>query len=129
MRVLKEDRIGIEQLKVTPSMLRELFDLIENGTISGKIAKEVFEVMVYTGKNAGQVVEEKGLKQVTDESAINKIINDVVAENEKVVADYTGGKKNAFGFLVGQVMKKTQGKANPKLVNEMLKKILINHEQ
>ena len=85
--------------------------------------------MMSTGKNAGQVVEEKGLKQVTDESEIDKIINGVVAENEKVVADYTGGKKNAFGFLVGQVMKKTRGKANPKMVNEMLKKILINLEQ
>lgn len=127
MRVLKEDRIGIEQLKVTPPTLRGLFDLIENGTISGKIAKEVFEMMVSTGKNAEQVVEEKGLKQVTDESAIEKIIDEVVAENEKVVADYTGGKKNAFGFLVGQVMKKTRGKANPKMVNEMLKIKIEKH--
>jgi aspartyl-tRNA(Asn)/glutamyl-tRNA(Gln) amidotransferase subunit B len=129
VRVLKEDRIDIEHLKVTPLMLREMFDLIENGTISGKIAKEVFDMMVSSGKNADRIVEEKGLKQVTDEKEIDRIVDEVISENEKVVADYIGGKEKTFGFLVGQVMKKTRGKANPKLVNELLKKRLINIEQ
>ena len=121
MRVLKEEKIEIDQCKVTPRMLRELFNLMEGGTISGKIAKEVFDNMVSTGKSAVLIVEEKGLRQVSDRGEIDIVVNDVLIENEKVVSDYRAGKKSAFGYLVGQVMKKTEGKANPELVNEMLK--------
>lgn len=121
MRVLKEEKIEIDQCKVTPQMLRELLILMEGGTISGKLAKEVFDNMVSTGKSAVLIVEEKGLRQVSDRGEIDIVVNDVLIENEKVVSDYRAGKKSAFGYLVGQVMKKTEGKANPKLVNEMLK--------
>lgn len=121
MRVLKEEKIEIDQCKVTPQMLRELFNLMESGAISGKIAKEVFDGMVSTGKSPVLIVEEKGLRQVTDKGEIDKVVNDVLIKNKMVVSDYRGGKKSAFGYLVGQVMKKTEGKANPKLVNEMLK--------
>ncbi len=121
MRYLKEQRIEIDQSLVTPAMLRELFDIMDSGLISGKIAKDVFVEMMSAGKDAGSIVEEKGLKQVTDETELDTVVLEVMEENTKVVKDYRGGKEKAFGFLVGQVMKKTKGKANPKLVNRLLK--------
>ncbi len=121
MRVLNEKKIEVDQCIVTPPMLRELFDLMDSGAISGKIAKDVFDEMVSSGEWARHIVEKKGLKQVTDKDEIVSIVNEVLQENEKVVTDYKGGKNKAFGFLVGQVMKKTKGKASPQVVNEMLK--------
>ncbi len=126
MKVLNQEKIEIDQFKVTPSNLRELFDLIDIGVISGKIAKEVFSLMVSCGKTAKVIVEEKGLRQLTDKEYLNKIIDDVIAENEKVVSEYREGKMKAFGFLVGEVMRKTKGKANPHLVNELLKERIEN---
>ena len=96
-------------------------DLIADNTISGRLAKEVFELMVETGKAPAVIVEEKGLKQVTDTGAIESAIDAVLAANPDKVADYKGGKDKLFGFFVGQVMKNTGGKANPALVNEILK--------
>jgi len=121
IRVLNDNKIEIDTFNVTPSMIRGLFNLIDSGVISGKMAKKVFGEMVASGKKAEIIIDESGLKQVTDEEEILNVINEVINENKRVVADYLDGKKNAFGFLIGQVMKKTHGKANPKIVNEILK--------
>jgi aspartyl-tRNA(Asn)/glutamyl-tRNA(Gln) amidotransferase subunit B len=120
------NRLGrsIEDPPVTAADLGSLLDLIADNTISGRIAKDVFELMVETGKAPAVIVEEKGLRQVTDSSAIESSIDAVLAANGEKVAEYKGGKDKLFGFFVGQVMKATGGKANPALVNEILKKKL-----
>ncbi|MCF6195663.1 MAG: Asp-tRNA(Asn)/Glu-tRNA(Gln) amidotransferase subunit GatB [Emcibacter sp.] len=99
----------------------ELLALQVDGTISGRIAKDVFEIMVETGQAPEQIVEEKGLKQVSDTGAIEAMIDEILAENQDKVEQYRGGKDKLFGFFVGQVMKKTQGKANPQVVNQLLR--------
>jgi aspartyl-tRNA(Asn)/glutamyl-tRNA(Gln) amidotransferase subunit B len=106
---------------VSAKNLAGLLDLMENDTISGRIAKDVFAIMVETGKDAAGIVEEKGLRQVTDTGAIDAAIAKVMAENEAKVAEYRAGKVTLFGWFVGQVMKGTGGKANPAKVNEILK--------
>ncbi len=111
----------IENPPVTAENLGGLIDLIKDDTISGRIAKEVFEIMVETGEAPADIVEKKGLKQVTDTGAIDAAIADVLARNQDKVAEYKSGKDKLFGFFVGQVMKATQGKANPAMVNELLK--------
>ena len=104
--------------------LARLLELIEKGTISGKIAKSVFDEMAQTGKPPQKIVEEKGLVQITDTGAIDEIVSKVISNCPKEVAAYKNGKSKLLGFFVGQVMKATRGKANPKLVNEILKKKL-----
>ena len=121
MRSLKGEETGIACCPVSPKQLAALLQLIDNATISGKIAKTVFEEMYATGKQAKAIVEEKGLVQVTDESAIESVIDAVLAESPKELADYRAGKEKLFGFFVGQVMKKSKGKANPKVVNDLLR--------
>jgi aspartyl-tRNA(Asn)/glutamyl-tRNA(Gln) amidotransferase subunit B len=121
MRILNERKIEIGEFRVTTSMLRELLELMDSGILSGKMAKNIFEEMVSTGKRAKQVVDEKGLKQMSNRREIEAVIDGVLKANESAVSDYRSGKKNAFGFLIGQVMKKTGGRANPGLVNEILK--------
>ena len=106
---------------MSPEQLGELLGLIENGTISGKIAKDVFQDMVCTGQDAKQVVSEKGLVQLSDEGELVSIIDKIIKQNPKPVSDFRAGKQNALGFLVGQIMRETKGKANPQLVNRMLK--------
>ncbi len=106
---------------VSAEQLGELIELISDNTISGKIAKTVFAEMYDTGKDASIIVEEKGLKQVTDTGAIEAIVDEVIAENPDKVAEYKSGKDKLFGFFVGQIMKKSQGKANPQMVNDLLK--------
>ncbi|MEH6526897.1 MAG: Asp-tRNA(Asn)/Glu-tRNA(Gln) amidotransferase subunit GatB [Sneathiella sp.] len=106
---------------VSASGLGALIDLISDGTISNRIAKEVFEEMFDTGKAAGDIVEEKGLKQVSDTGAIEAAIDAVISANPDKVAEYRGGKDKLFGFFMGQVMKATQGKANPGVVTQILK--------
>jgi aspartyl-tRNA(Asn)/glutamyl-tRNA(Gln) amidotransferase subunit B len=110
--------------KLPPERLAGLLQRIADQTISGKIAKEVFEVMWASGASADAVIEEKGLKQITDSSAIEKVIDEVMAKNPGQLADYRSGKDKLFGFFVGQVMKATGGKANPAQLNELLKKKL-----
>ena len=95
--------------------------LISDGTISGRIAKDVFADMFETGKGAAAIVDEKGLKQVSDSGAIETLINQVLAANQEKVDDYRGGKDKLFGFFVGQTMKLSGGQANPGMVNQMLK--------
>jgi aspartyl-tRNA(Asn)/glutamyl-tRNA(Gln) amidotransferase subunit B len=109
---------------IAAKQLAALIGLITDNTISGKIAKDVFVIMYETGKDPAKIVEEKGLKQVTDTGAIEKIVDEVIAENAKQVADFRGGNEKIFGFFVGQVMKKSAGKANPATVNELLNKKL-----
>lgn len=109
---------------VTAKQLAELLGLIKDNTISGKIAKDVLDIMFETGKDAEAIVEEKGLKQVTDTNAIEKIIDQVLAANQDKVLEYRGGKDKLFGFFVGQSMKACEGKANPAILNELLKKKL-----
>lgn len=111
----------IKDVRVTPRQLAELLELLEKGTISGKIAKTVLEEMFNTGKDAGQVIEEQELVQITDTGLIEKVVDEVIAANPKSVKDYRAGKEKAITFLIGQVMKSTKGKANPGLVNELLK--------
>jgi len=120
LRALKEDNREIGECPVTPSLLTEMLKLVESGTISGKIAKTVFDEMYKSGKEPAKIVEEKGLVQVSDTGAIEKIIDEVLASDPDKVADYRGGKEKLFGFFVGQVMKASKGKANPALVNEIL---------
>jgi aspartyl-tRNA(Asn)/glutamyl-tRNA(Gln) amidotransferase subunit B len=114
----------IAESSVSPENLAQLLALIEGDVISGKIAKTVFEDMAQTGKPAKQIVEEKGLVQITDTSAIDDVVAGVISRNPKEVEAYQNGKTKLLGFFVGQVMKETRGKANPKLVNEILKKKL-----
>ncbi|HEY1096889.1 MAG TPA: Asp-tRNA(Asn)/Glu-tRNA(Gln) amidotransferase subunit GatB [Alphaproteobacteria bacterium] len=114
----------IETSPITPQHMGGLLDLIEDNTISGKIAKDVFIIMIETGEEPAAIVESKGLKQVTDMGAIEKIIDEVIAANPGQLADYRAGKDKLLGFFVGQVMKLSQGKANPDAVNELLKKKL-----
>jgi len=112
---------SIEQSPVSPVSAAELLNLVADGTISGTIAKQVFEIMLETGQGAGAIVEERGLKQTSDTGAIDAEVDKVLAANADKVAEYRGGKPQLFGFFVGQVMKAMQGKANPKLVNERLR--------
>jgi aspartyl-tRNA(Asn)/glutamyl-tRNA(Gln) amidotransferase subunit B len=114
----------LEDSPVSAAQLRGLIALIADNTISGKIAKDVFAEMMESGDEAGKIVEAKGLRQVTDAGAIEKIVDEVIAENPDNVAAYKGGKDKLFGFFVGSVMKKSQGKANPDLVNALLKQKL-----
>ncbi len=124
MGLLNAEGKTIEQSPVSSQNLAHLLGLIKEGVISGKIAKVVFEDMAKTGKAPDKIVKEKGLVQVTDVSAIEEIILNVLADNTKEVDDYRNGKTKLLGFFVGQVMKKTKGKANPKIVNEVLKEKL-----
>jgi len=121
---LNRDGIDIGASKLSAGRLSGLLKRIADGTISGKIAKEVFELMWESGASADSVIEQKGLKQITDSSAIEKVIDEVMAKNPGQLADYRSGKDKLFGFFVGQVMKATGGKANPAQLNELLKKKL-----
>ena len=120
------NRLGrdIADSPVSPTQAAELLGLVAEGTLSGSLAKQVFEVMLETGQDAGAVVEERGLRQVTDTGAIETAIAGIMAANADKVADYRGGKDKLFGFFVGQTMKAMGGKANPGAVNELLKKAL-----
>ena len=109
---------------ISPAQLGALVDLISDGTISGRIAKDVFAEMFETGKEAADIIEEKGLKQVSDSGAIEAMIDEVLAANTDKVEDYRGGKDKLFGFFVGQVMKASKGQANPAMVNDVLRKKL-----
>ncbi|RUT28915.1 Asp-tRNA(Asn)/Glu-tRNA(Gln) amidotransferase subunit GatB [Paenibacillus zeisoli] len=114
----------LSEVKLTGQGLGEMIGLIEKGTISSKIAKTVFKEMLSSGKLPQVIVEEQGLVQISDEGAILAIVNEVVAENPASVEDYKAGKDKAIGFLVGQVMKRSKGKANPGLVNKLLVDVL-----
>jgi aspartyl-tRNA(Asn)/glutamyl-tRNA(Gln) amidotransferase subunit B len=121
---LNERGIGVAQAPVSALQLRELMERIADGTISGKIAKEVDDAMWAGEGGAGEIIEKRGLRQISDASAIEKIVDEVLAANARQVDDYRAGKEKAFNSLVGQVMKATRGKANPAQVNEILRRRL-----
>jgi aspartyl-tRNA(Asn)/glutamyl-tRNA(Gln) amidotransferase subunit B len=123
-RALNAAGLEINASPVTPEALAALVGLIDKGTISGAIAKTVFEKMFATGRSAADIVAAEGLTQIDDDGAIEAAVADAIAGNQDAVAQYRGGKGGALGFLVGQVMKATKGKANPKRVNELLRKAL-----
>jgi aspartyl-tRNA(Asn)/glutamyl-tRNA(Gln) amidotransferase subunit B len=120
------NRLGrtIEDSPVTPAQAAELLTLTADGTLSGTLAKQVFEIMLETGEGAGAIVEARGLRQTSDTGAIDAAIAEVIAANPDKVAEYRSGKDKLFGFFVGQVMKAMAGKANPQVVNELLRKAL-----
>lgn len=122
--LLSEANLDLSTCKIRPGQLVEMIELIENGTISGKIAKGLMNDMFETGKNPKALVEEKGLVQITDRGELERIVAQVIEENPGPVAEYRGGKTGVKGFLVGQTMKATKGKGNPKLVNEILVELL-----
>jgi aspartyl-tRNA(Asn)/glutamyl-tRNA(Gln) amidotransferase subunit B len=120
------NRLGktIQTSPVTPEQGAELLSLVADGTLSGTLSKQVFEIMLETGQDPAAIVEERGLKQTSDTGAIEQVIAEVMAANGDKVAEYRGGKDKLFGFFVGQTMKAMAGKANPQVVNELLKKAL-----
>jgi aspartyl-tRNA(Asn)/glutamyl-tRNA(Gln) amidotransferase subunit B len=118
---LNAESMAIEECPVTADKLAGMITLIDKGTISGKMAKTVFEEMWTSGKNAETIVKEKGMVQISDEGAIIAIVDEVLAANPQSVADFKAGKEKAIGFLVGQTMKQTKGRANPEMVNKLLR--------
>ncbi|BBO16746.1 glutaminyl-tRNA synthase (glutamine-hydrolyzing) subunit B [Candidatus Brocadia pituitae] len=122
LREVNERKLDIHHLPVRPKQMAALVEIIEKGTISSTIAKEVFSEMIQTGKDPQAIIEEKKLAQISDEGLIEALIVKIISGNPAVIEDYKKGKKNALTFLVGLVMKETKGKANPKMVNELLQK-------
>ena len=120
LRVLKEKNISIEEFSIEPENIGKLIKLIKADTISSKIAKDVFEILLSENKDPEIIVKEKGLVQITDNSEIEKIVEQVLAENPQSVEDYKAGKSNALKYLVGQSMRLSKGKANPQMINEMI---------
>jgi aspartyl-tRNA(Asn)/glutamyl-tRNA(Gln) amidotransferase subunit B len=124
MRLLNEENRSIEECPIRPAQLAEMIKLVDDGTISGKIAKSIFEEMYGTGKSAGEIVREKGLTQISDSGVIEKAVDEVISKHPGEAERFRGGDEKLIGFFVGQVMKATKGKANPQMVNELLKKKL-----
>jgi len=122
--VLNNKNLEISQSPISAKNLAKLVNLIKNGTISGKIAKTIFELMMDGDKDPQIIVEEKGLKQESDPKAIEALIDKIIDDNREKAIEYKNGKEKLFGFFVGQAMKASGGKANPQLINEMLKKKL-----
>ncbi len=121
---LNRSETPVSKSPVSASLLGGLIDLIADGTISGRIAKDVFADMFDTGRAAADIVEEKGLKQVSDSGALEATVDQVMADNPDRVADYRGGNQKLLGWFMGQIMKASGGKANPQMVNELLRKKL-----
>ncbi len=122
--VLNDKNLDIKDSPVTPKNLSSLINNISSGKISGKIAKKVFELMVETGEEPAKIIKEKGLKQQSDPKELEKIVIKVLENNSDKVSEYNSGKVKLYGFFVGEIMKASSGKANPKLVNDILKKKL-----
>ncbi len=124
LRVANERAIEMDQFPISPEYIGELVTLIEDGTISGKIAKDVFEIMLDEQKSPAVIIQEKGMKQVSDTSEIEPVVQEILGKYPDQVAEYRGGKTKVLGFFVGQVMRATKGKANPQIVNDLIKKSL-----
>lgn len=123
-RLLNQNNLELQDSLLRPQHLTDMLQMIDKGTISGKMAKVVFEEMFSTGKPPEEIIKEKGMEQISDQDTLQKVIDEAVTANAKVVEDYKNGKEKAFGFLIGQIMKATRGQANPALVNELLKERL-----
>jgi aspartyl-tRNA(Asn)/glutamyl-tRNA(Gln) amidotransferase subunit B len=124
LRFLNDEKKSVGECPVSPANLASMIKLIQEGTISGKMAKEISETMYKTGRTPEEIIEEKGLVQITDEGALAATLAGILENNPEQLAQYRAGKEKLFGFFVGQAMKATGGKANPQLLNELLKKIL-----
>jgi aspartyl-tRNA(Asn)/glutamyl-tRNA(Gln) amidotransferase subunit B len=124
LRELNKDKVDIADTKLSPAHIAGIAKATDEGVISGKIGKEIFQIAYQTGDDPMKIIEEKGLKQVSDEDAIFSIAQKVIEAHPAEAKSYREGKKGVLGFFVGQVMKETKGKANPGLVNEVLKKLL-----
>ena len=122
--VLNEKNLDIKDSPVSPKNLASLVNAISSGEISGKIAKKVFEIMVETGEEPSKIIKEKELKQQSDPKELEKIVIKVLGDNSDKVSEYKSGKEKLYGFFVGEIMKASSGKANPKLVNDILKEKL-----
>lgn len=125
MSYLKESKVDLKSCKVTPNKLASLVELVENGTINNKVAQEIFELVAQDGQEPIVIVENQGLKQIGSSDELETIVKEIIATNPEMVQDYKNGKERIFGFLVGQAMKKTQGKGNPKIIGDLLKKNLV----
>jgi len=126
MQEINSRKIPLEKLALTPAKLAGLVQCVEEGVVSNLAAKDVFTAMLDTGEDAGAIIQNRGLAQVSDDSALAAIVEEIIAANPNVVEQIRQGKENALGFLVGQAMKKSQGKANPKKINELIKRRLSN---
>ncbi|HOI28156.1 MAG TPA: Asp-tRNA(Asn)/Glu-tRNA(Gln) amidotransferase subunit GatB [Melioribacteraceae bacterium] len=126
LKIVNDQKINIEDFPVKPLNLGKMLKMIEDKTISGKIAKEIFPEMIKSGKDPEEIVKEKGLVQISDTSEIEKAVEKVIAANPKDVEEFISGKEKVLGFLVGQVMKETKGKANPQILNKILRDKLKN---
>jgi aspartyl-tRNA(Asn)/glutamyl-tRNA(Gln) amidotransferase subunit B len=124
IRVLNEKGIEIKDLMVTPAMLTGLVDLIKKGAVSGLMAKEILTKMADTGRGALEIMKELGLEQVSDEDSLKRIIREIFEANPREVTQYRAGKYQLLGFFVGEVMKKSKGKANPKVAGDLVKELL-----
>jgi aspartyl-tRNA(Asn)/glutamyl-tRNA(Gln) amidotransferase subunit B len=124
MRVLNERKIAITQLKITPQSLAELLDLIDKGTISGSVARKVFDEMVGTGEAPQTIVDKQGLGQISDTTELDGLVDQIIADNPSEAERYQGGDKKLVGFFMGQIMKATKGQANPQMVNQILREKL-----
>ena len=121
LKVINDEKISINEFSVSPENLGKLIELINRNIISGKIAKEVFPEMLKTNKDPEEIVKEKNLIQITDTTEIEKVIEKILSQNQKQVEEYLSGKDKVWAFFVGQIMRETKGKANPQIVNELLK--------
>ena len=124
MRVASERKISLSEFPILPAALSKMITLIVNRTISGKIAKDIFEEMLLSDEDPNSIVTRKGLMQISDESAIEKVVKEIMEKNTAQVEQYRGGSEKVFGFFVGEVMKATKGKANPGVVTKILKRLL-----
>lgn len=124
LRILKEEEKDITQISLTPEMLSDLLEYVKSEKINNNTGKKVLKEMVETSRTAEEIIKDKGLIQISDESSLQSIVSDVIAKNPQSVEDYKNGKNRAMGFLVGQVMKASQGKANPKIVNSLVEEAL-----
>jgi aspartyl-tRNA(Asn)/glutamyl-tRNA(Gln) amidotransferase subunit B len=124
MKLLNEENKSIDACPIRPAQLAGMLQLIDKAVISGKIAKTVFDEMYKTGKDAETIVKEKGLVQISDSSEIEKVVDDIIARSPREAERFKAGDEKLLGFFVGQAMKATKGKANPQMLNELLKKKL-----
>jgi aspartyl-tRNA(Asn)/glutamyl-tRNA(Gln) amidotransferase subunit B len=124
LRVVNDEHVALSDFPVSPGHLAAMVNLIADGVISGKIAKDVFDEMLKTKEHPKIIVERKGLVQVSDAGELEKIIDEILVRNGGQLEEYRKGKKQLLGFFVGETMKATKGKANPKIVNEILKRKL-----
>ena len=122
--VLNKKNLSIDESPIAPNHLGELIDNIDSGKISSRQAKDIFEEMCETGESANNIINEKGLSQISDEGELEKLVDNVISSNPENVEKYKKGKDRLFGFFVGEVMKLSKGKANPKIVNDFIKKKL-----